>query len=91
MAFDATKLVAVGHGDGRTLYMYEATDTLATITGDNTYFGATMDGTDGLMREGDMILVRCASGGTNDPAILCVEAVSTGEVTTRSEHDTAHA
>jgi len=84
MAFDRTKLVQIGTGDGKTVYMYDCPDTAASIVADNTYFGATLDGTDGLLRAGDIILAVCETGGTYDPVMLCVEAVGTGEVTTRA-------
>lgn len=87
MAFDRTNLSVIAVGAGQTIYSYSTEDTINTITGDNTYFGATLDGTDGTMRKGDIILAVCATNSTFDPVMLCVEGVTTGEVTTRSTSD----
>lgn len=87
MAFDVTNLSVVNIGSGQTIYAYSTEDTINTVTADNTYFGAALDGTDGTMRQGDIILGVFVTGGTHVPAMLIVEAVSTGEVTTRSTSD----
>lgn len=84
MAFSQSDLFVVNTNGEQTVYAYNTADTITSITTDNTYFGATHDGTDGLMRAGDIILAVGDTGSTYEPAMLCVEAVSTGEVTTRA-------
>ena len=81
MAFDADFLSVVSLGAGQTIWSYSTEDTINTITADGTYFGATMDGTNGEMRVGDLILAITGTAGAGVPALFAVQAVGTGRVT----------
>lgn len=76
MAFSATGLVLLSHGNDKKMFRYDSTaDTLATI---NTagYFNNTDDNI--RMVAGDLIYVKAS----NTTAVLVVSSVSSGSVTT---------
>jgi len=81
MAFDNDFLTVIAVGAGQTIYSYSTEDTINTITADGTYFGTDMDGTNGQMRVGDLILAITGTAGAGVPAIFAVQAVATGRVT----------
>jgi len=72
MAFSVTGLAQIAYGNGQKLWIYNSTDTTATIGGAN-YFTTTSVP---LMAEGDIVIATGAAALAKTLAVFVVSAIT---------------